>query len=91
MVTTVYTNTRSYGDYVLLTVWTADRGATVSFTVPAGLIPDGTDPALTGKVAGDAIELTLGANESRSYRFFTTAAYNGNVIAVAGAVETAIN
>ena len=100
MVTTIFTNTRSYGDYVLLTIWTADKGATVSFTVPTGLIPDATDPALTGKegiVPGqeatekNTVTLTLGVNESRSFRFFTTGAYNGSAIAVAGATETTIN
>lgn len=80
--TGVYKNTTNYGDYVLLTIWTQGTSGEVSFIVPSGLIPDATDNALTGKAAGDTITCNLGANESRSYRFFTTDSYAGQKIDV---------
>lgn len=78
----VYKNTKVYPDYVLLTVWTDDQTASVTIKPPATLIPDGTDPDLTGKAIGAEISLTLGKNESRAYRFFTTSAYNNEAIPV---------
>lgn len=89
--TRVFKNTRNYGDYVLLTIWTADAGAQVTFTVPTGLIPDGTDDALRNKTEGSEIEVELGAHESRTFRFFTTGAYAGGVIDVMDLPETTLN
>lgn len=74
--TGVYKNTMVYDDYVLLTVWTINVAAdNITISIPDGLIPDATDPALTKKGGGDKISLKLGANESRSYRFFIGSEY----------------
>ena len=80
--TGVYKNTAIYDDYVLLTVWTKNQSAAVNITIPGGLIPDGTDSVLTGKAAGDSLELPLGENASRAYRFFIGQGYTGGEIPV---------
>lgn len=74
--TGVYKNTRFFGDYVLLTVWTEGVAGTVSITVPAGLIPDATDPVLAtlytdGVYGGTNFSYDLGVGESKAFRFFT--------------------
>ena len=89
--TGIFKNTKNYGDYVILTIWTADAARTVSFTVPAGLIPDATDDALRNKTEGSEITVTLDAHESRTFRFFTTGAYAGGEFSVKGATETTLN
>ena len=77
-----FKNTRNYGDYVLLTVWTEKNDGTVSVNVPAGLIPDATDDVLTQVSEDSTFQVTLNAYESSSYRFFTTGDYNGGAISV---------
>jgi len=71
----IFKHTENYGDYVLLTVWTQGETGTATVSIPAGVIPDYTDTSLTGKSAGGTFNVTLGKDESRSYRFFTTGAY----------------
>jgi len=81
----IFKNTANYGDYVILTVWTKGVSATVDFTVPEGLIPDATDDALTGKVAGSNVQMTLNEYTSHSFRFFTTSSYiNGEITVTSG-------
>lgn len=89
--TGIFKNTKNYGDYVILTIWTADAGAEVTFKVPDGLIPDATDAALRNITEDREITVTLGAHESRTLRFFTTGAYTGGEIDVTGATETTLN
>lgn len=72
----VYKNTRFFDDYVLLTVWTVGKDATVTIVVPANLIPDSTDPALVdlytdGVYDGTSFTCSLFADTSTSFRFFT--------------------
>lgn len=85
--TGVYKNTRYFGDYLLLTVWTEGMKATdIEIPIPIGLIPDATDPMLQAlaplSVDGDyqkpSIELKLDAEESRSFRFFVESGYESN-------------
>lgn len=78
----IYKHTENYGDYVILTVWTQGKAANAEVTIPTGLIPDYTDAKLNGKSAGDTIAVTLGKDESLSYRFFTTGSYDKNPIPV---------
>lgn len=78
----IYKNTQQFGDYVLLTVWTQGRAGEATVAIPAGLIPDQTDPALEGKAAGGTFEVSLGANQSASFRFFTAAGYTSGPITV---------
>ena len=73
------------GTFVLLTVWTESVGGAVSIEFPAGLIPDGTDSALSeiknyvdGRYCGNNTPErdisksagSLGAYSSHTYRFF---------------------
>ena len=81
-ITGVFKNTTNYGDYVLLTVWSEGMSGTVTVTVPQGLIPDATDDALTGKVAGSAVEVSLNSYQSRTFRFFIADGYGGEAIPV---------
>lgn len=85
----------SNGAYVLLTVWTVDNGGQVSITFPNGLIPDATDPVLSGirnyngSYQGGTYTLnTLEANSSYTYRFFKDSAYAGGefTVTVGGSV-----
>lgn len=91
----IYKHTEDCGDYVLLTIWTQGVTNNASFSVPSGLIPDYTDPKLTGKSAGSTISVTLGANQSVSYRFFKSGGYASGPIAVTAGGEpvneTALN
>lgn len=87
----IYKNTKNYGDYVLLTIWTEDKGGTVEFTVPSGLIPDATDDMLRGKAVGSEIIVELEEYESRTFRFFTTVDYAGGAINVQNLPETTLN
>lgn len=84
----VYKNTKNYGDYVLLTIWTEGVACQASFTVPENLIPDETDDALLGKVAGTKVDVDLKFYESVTFRFFTTDAYNESEITVMVGTET---
>ena len=62
--------------YVLLTVWTQNVTGDVSVTFPTDLLPDNTDPQLTGITAasGTFSDDTSfdAAYSSRTYRFFKT-------------------
>lgn len=91
----IYKNTQHFGDYVLLTVWTQGKAGTAAVTVPTGLIPDRTDPALEKVVAEEGFEVSLGANESASFRFFVAKGYGGGDIPVTvgneSLSETALN
>lgn len=68
----LHSNTRNFGDYVLLTLWADNASGTVTITVPAGLTPDATDDALESVLPGDTVTITLKPYESRSFRFFVT-------------------
>ena len=65
------------GAFLLLTVWTENVSGPVSIQFPAGLIPDETNPALSGihnyqdgtYVAGHATD-NLNVYSSQTYRFF---------------------
>lgn len=79
----------SNGAYVLLTVWTTNSGGQVSITFPNGLIPDATDPVLSGirnyngSYQGGTYALnTLEAHSSYTYRFFKDSAYTGGEFTV---------
>ena len=79
----VYKNTRYFGDYLLLTVWTEGRNAAVDITVPERLIPDGTDPALValytdGDYDGTSFSCTLDIGQSKAFRFFIESGYESN-------------
>lgn len=79
----VYKNTRYFGDYLLLTVWAEGVAGTVSITVPAGLIPDATDPVLAtlytdGIYDGTNFSYDLGVGESKAFRFFIESGYESN-------------
>lgn len=81
--TGVYKNTRYFGDYVLLTVWTVGRDAEVDISVPERLIPDGTDPALValytdGIYDGTNFSCSLGVGQSKAFRFFIESGYESN-------------
>lgn len=81
--TGVYKNTRFFGDYVLLTVWTEGMEATVDISVPEHLIPDGTDPALVelytdGIYGGTSFNYSLGVGQSKAFRFFIESGYESN-------------
>lgn len=81
--TGVYKNTRFFGDYVLLTVWTEGMEATVDISVLEHLIPDGTDPALVelykdGIYDGTSFSYSLGVGESKAFRFFIESGYESN-------------
>lgn len=78
----IYKHTENYGDYVILSIWTQGVEKTATFTVPAGLIPDYTDPNLRESSAGSGILATLKPNESISYRFFKDSGYAAGEIAV---------
>lgn len=78
-----YKNTRYFGDYLLLTVWTEGRDATVNITVPKYLIPDGTDPALValytnGVYDGTSFNYDLDIGQSKAFRFFIESGYESN-------------
>lgn len=79
----VYKNTRYFGDYLLLTVWTVGRNAEVDISVPERLIPDGTDPALValytdGIYDGTNFSCNLGVGQSKAFRFFIESGYESN-------------
>ncbi|MBR4289271.1 MAG: hypothetical protein IKT52_01370 [Oscillospiraceae bacterium] len=78
----IYKHTEIYEDYVLLTIWTQGVAGTATVTIPDGLTPDYTDAALEGKSAGGTVNADLEADESVSYRFFITGAYNKAAIDV---------
>ena len=73
---------------LILTVWTEDVSGAVEIGIPAGLVPDATDPMLVGVTnysdgTYKAFEFTdsdsfANAFASRSYRFFKTADYDQN-------------
>lgn len=76
--------------YATLTVWTEDYTGNIVISWSAGLIPDSTDPALSGLITGSgAGSLTVAgeAYASNTYRFFktdTSAVYDtNNIMAVA--------
>ena len=57
--------------YVVLTVWTKDLAGTVTVTLPQGLIPDNTDPKMSGfTTATTSFTFDLVKHSSISYRFF---------------------
>ena len=60
--------------FVVLTVWTRDLEGNITVTVPAGLIPDNTDPVLrdltTKNENQDFTYSNLGKYSSVSFRFF---------------------
>lgn len=78
-----YMNVEETETYVLLTVWTeGDRNGKVTINVPAGLIPDTTDPIMANIDDYDGNTYTIFDNESfqsefssRSYRFFKDTNY----------------
>ena len=79
----VYKNTRYFGDYLLLTVWTVGRHAKVDISVPERLIPDETDPALVelytnGDYDGTNFSYNLGIGQSKAFRFFIESGYESN-------------
>ena len=88
----VYMNIENTDHFVLLTVWTEDVKGTASIGVPAGLIPDATDPSLKGvtNYTNDKytefsfVDATSFVNEfaSHSYRFFKTADYQSGEFSV---------
>lgn len=76
-----YLDTKSYDEYVLLTVWTENLKGTVSIDFPAGMIPDNTDSVMKNVVnydtgtgyAGKTFEDTSSFQKtysSHTYRFF---------------------
>ena len=88
----VYMNIENTDHFVLLTVWTENVKGTASIRVPAGLIPDATDPTLHGvkNYTNDKYtefsftDATSFVSEfaSHSYRFFKTADYQSGEFAV---------
>lgn len=57
--------------YVVLTVWTKDLAGKVTVTLPQGLIPDNTDPKMSGfTTATESFWFDLEKYSSVSYRFF---------------------
>ena len=82
----VYKHTEIHSDYVILTVWTQGVGTTATVNIPAGLIPDRTDPALQGK--SGSFTVSLNEDESKSFRFFTTADYGGGAVGVTAGGST---
>ncbi len=72
--TKVYEYLYDRGDYVDLAVWTeGEAQGALSIAYPAGLIPDNSDPAMSGWSTGAATGTgTLGAYASHTYRFFKT-------------------
>lgn len=83
----IYKHTENYDDYVLVTVWTQGRTGEAAITIPSGVIPDYTDTALAGKSAGGTVTVSLGADASRSYRFFTTGNYEKAPVTVTAGGE----
>lgn len=88
--TNLYMNTdASDASFVLLTVWAEDIFGDVTVAVPAGLIPDNTDPVMAdvenfedGTYVGvDFVDATSFTSSycSHVYRFFKTADYDGTV------------
>lgn len=60
-------------NYVLLTVWTKNVVGDATISIPEGLIPDNTDPAMAGATTGsftDAAGSFAAAYSSHTYRFF---------------------
>ena len=63
-------------NYVLLTVWTKNVAGTATISIPTGLIPDNTDPAMAAATTGsftDAAGSFSAAYSSHTYRFFKDA------------------
>lgn len=65
--------------YVILTVWTENANGNITVSVPEGLIPDNTYPALKninnysdGTYTKFTFSDTVGGYSSREYRFFKT-------------------
>ena len=73
-------NVSDQGQYVLLTVWTEGISGTLSVACPAGLIPDATDPQLSGVhnySSGEYVAFNFSDDQSfaeefssHAYRFF---------------------
>lgn len=83
----VHKNTKDHGEYVVLTVWSENTAGEATITVPDSLIPDATDEDLQN-LSGDTVTLNLDKYESRTYRFFKSAAYNNEEITVEYGGET---
>ena len=86
----IYMNVSETSSYVLLTVFTEDSSGTVDVVFPAGLIPDATDPFLSGidpnydgesYLSGD-FSFDIEAYSSRSFRFFKADNYAAGEISV---------
>ncbi len=83
-----YMNLSDKGSYVVLTVWTENITGDVTISVPAGLIPDSTDPVLSSaknyenstyknfNVADQSSFIS--PYSSHSYRFFKTSNYDNS-------------
>ena len=97
----VYKSLTSTTEYVELSVWTEGSATgTASITYPAGLIPDNTDPAMSGWTSStsaavtktDSTSFTVG-HSSHRYRFFkqnTSATFDATdfTITVGGTTAT---
>ncbi|MBR5520075.1 MAG: hypothetical protein IKU55_05100 [Clostridia bacterium] len=88
----IYKNVADKGEYVLLTVWTENVNGTVQINFPAGLIPDATDPRLSGVYNYSNKKYVAGSFEddvsfaapfaSHAYRFFKTADFDSAAFTV---------
>ena len=71
---TVYKYLKSYGTYVLLTVWSQGYKGDVTVDIPDGIIPDNTDSvmesAVTGGILTDNTSFATNSYSSHTYRFF---------------------
>ena len=70
----VYMRVTQTEHYVLLTVMTQDVKGDASIVFPSSLIPDKTDPLMSGEITDSTFNDTVSFNEktysSRTYRFF---------------------
>ena len=70
----VYMRVTQTEHYVLLTVMTQDVKGDTSIVFPSSLIPDKTDPLMSGEITDSTFNDTVSFNEktysSRTYRFF---------------------
>ena len=74
-------SSEEYDGYVELTVWSNGYEGDLAVTVPAGLIPDRTDPRLSSMTYNNSgtnsFSITdIAANESVTYRFFISSGYS---------------
>lgn len=70
-----YTDCSKQGKVELI-VWTGNKSGQVTFTIPAGLIPDRRDPFFEG-FTGDTVTFTIDAHSLKKFKFILAADYTG--------------